>query len=51
MLSREIVAVCSKIHTKTQKYGVYWVQNIQFLMLNLAVRNSHHWALESHVLL
>jgi len=36
MLYREIIAVCSEIHTKTHKYSVWAERGIW--MLNLVVR-------------
>jgi hypothetical protein len=41
MLYREIIAVCSEIHTKHT--STLCCENAQFLMLRQAVY-SHHWA-------
>jgi len=51
MLYREIIAVCSQIHTK--HINTLCVQNVELLNVKLAVYNSDHWALEvgSNILL
>ena len=42
MLCREIMAVCSEIHTKHIKYSV-WGQNVELLNVNLAVHIVTTW--------
>ena len=43
MLYREIIAVCSQIHTK--HINTECVQNVELLNIKLAV-HSNHWATE-----
>ena len=43
MLYREIIAVCSQIHTK--HINTLCGQNVELLNVKLVVRNRDHWAL------
>jgi hypothetical protein len=44
MLCREIIAVCSQIHTKHT--NTLFVQNAELLNVKLVVLKSDHWALK-----
>ena len=44
MLYREIIAVCSEIHTK--HLNTLCGQNVELLNVKLAVQYSDHWAVE-----
>jgi hypothetical protein len=48
MLYREIIAVCSQIHTK----HIYTLcgQNVELLNVKMVVRNSNHWHIEVYAL-
>ena len=48
MLYREIIAVCSQIHTKHT--NTLCGQNVEFVNVKLAVHISDHWALEDQTL-
>jgi len=44
MLYREIIAVCSQIHTK--QINALCGQNVELLNVKLVVHISNHWALK-----
>jgi len=44
MLYREIIAVCSEIHTK--HINTLWGQNVEFVNVTAGGTYSDHWALE-----
>ena len=44
MLYREIIAVCSEIHTKHINTAVW--QNVEFLSVKLSGAHNTHWALK-----
>jgi len=44
MLYREIIAVCSQIHTK--HINILCGQNVESLKVKLVVHKSNHWALK-----
>ena len=46
MLYREIIAVCSQIHTK--HINTLCGQNVEFLNVEPGGTYSNHWALKAH---
>jgi hypothetical protein len=44
MLYKEIIAVCSKIHTK--HINTLWGQNVEFVNVKPGGTYSNHWALK-----
>jgi len=44
MLYREIIAVCSDIHTKHT--NALWGQNVEFMSVKLCGTYSDHWAIK-----
>ena len=44
MLYREIIAVCSEIHTR--RINTLWGQNVEFLNVKPGGTYSDHWALK-----
>ena len=44
MLYREIIAVCSQIHTK--HINTLWGQNVEFFNVKLGDTYSDHWTLD-----
>ena len=48
MLYREIIAVCSEIHTK--HINTLCVKNVELVNVKPGVTYSDHWALEGYIL-
>ena len=48
MLYREIIAVCSRIHTK--HINALGGQKVELLNVKLVVHNSNHWHVEVYAL-
>jgi len=48
MLYREIIAVCSRIHTK--HINALCGQKVELLNVKLVVHNSNHWHVEVYAL-
>ena len=47
MLYREIIAVCSEIHTK--QINILCGQNVEFVNVKPGGTYSDHWALEGYI--